>query len=75
MLYACPVTSWSHQRLELMEKERVKRMRGGAVNDDDEDVPGVSGPKGGFAARRAKAQAAAQGWLGGILWKRTFFWG
>ena len=42
-----------------MEKERIKRMRGGAVNDDDEDVPGISGPKGGFAARRAKASSAS----------------
>ena len=45
-----------------MERERVKRMRGGRPgNDDDEDVPGASGPKGGFAARRAKVQAAAEG--------------
>ena len=46
-----------------MEKERIKRMRGGAVNDDDEELPGTSGPKGGFAARRAKAQAASEGMM------------
>ena len=46
------------QRLEILEKERVKRMRGRPSNDDDEDLPGSSGPKGGFAARRAKNQAS-----------------
>ena len=33
-------------------------MRGRPSNDDDEDLPGSSGPKGGFAARRAKNQAS-----------------
>jgi nucleolar protein 14 len=45
------VAAAAAERLEELERQRVKRMRAGGGDDDDDDV---DGPKGGFAARRAK---------------------
>lgn len=42
------------ERLEELERQRVKRMRAGGGDDDDDTA--ADGPKGGFAARRAKVR-------------------
>ncbi len=58
-MYACMHACTNVQRLELLEKERLKRMRGGG--DDNEDDFKQQLPQGGFALRRAKNQAKADG--------------
>jgi hypothetical protein len=49
------VAAAAAERLQELERARVKRMRGQG-GDDESDDDHAAGAKGGFAARRAKVR-------------------